>query len=111
MSLEDLQFHVLPFGSFLILPACWMLWHFRRVLSVRAILGVLVIGTCSGVALIAFLRNALLLPRLVPCLDCGLLNRWWYSDAITFLQGFGIGALLAAGTLSILARRRSGDAV
>jgi len=96
MSMEDfLQFRVLPLGSFLIPVTGIALWRLRGRVTRKAVFFIATMGIVGGAALVATLRALFLLPRLVACLDCGLLGRWWYSDAITFVQGFGAASTLA----------------
>ncbi|MDQ0038095.1 hypothetical protein J2W30_005882 [Variovorax boronicumulans] len=92
---DFLQFSVLPFGSFLIPVTAAVLWRLRKNLTGKVMFFVCMIGVLGGALVVAALRAFLLLPLHIGCLDCGLLNRWWYWDAITFVQGFGITSALA----------------
>jgi hypothetical protein len=71
------------------------MWRLRHRRSRLATLSIAISGLAGDFALVVTLRAMHRLPLLVPCFDCGLLSEWWYSDAITFVQGFGIMAGLA----------------
>jgi len=96
MSIEDfLLFGVLPFGTLLIPVTAVVLWRLRKRITWAAVFFIAAAGIVGGAALVATLRAFLLLPRFWACLDCGLLSWRWYSDAITFAQGFGVTSALA----------------
>ena len=70
----------------------------------RVLLGTIAVLAIVGIMLVLLLRATHGLPWFVPCLECGALGQWWYSDAVTFLQGCGLGTVAAASL--VWARRR-----
>lgn len=95
-SIQDfLLFGVLPFGTLLIPVTFVMLWRFRKRTTWAAVFSIAAAGIAGGAALVATLRAFFLLPRFGACLECGIQSWRWYSDAITFAQGFGVTAALA----------------
>jgi hypothetical protein len=103
---EILQFRILPFGSFLIPVTGVALWCLRKRMTWQAIFFVTTMGIAGGATLVGALRALFLLPLRFGCLDCGLLSAWWYSDAITFVQGFGVTSALALLTHWLALRSR-----
>ncbi len=104
MSSFDFQFEVLPYASLLVPLVLGCLVVYRKRLSARTIGAVIVSGLLGGIMLVLLLRATHGLPWFVPCLECGALGQWWYSDAVTFLQGCGLGTVAAASL--VWARRR-----
>lgn len=92
---DFVQFGVLPFGSFLIPVTAAAFWWLRKNLTWKVMLFVCMMGVLGGALVVVALRAFLLLPLHIGCLDCGLLNKWWYWDILTFIQGFGITSALA----------------
>jgi hypothetical protein len=72
-----------------------MLWRFRKRTTWAAVFSIAAAGIVGGAVLVATLRAFFLLPRFGACLECGIQSWRWYSDAITFAQGFGVTAALA----------------
>ncbi len=95
MSSFDFQHEVLPYGSVFVPLVFGGLVFYRRLLSKRAGGAILGCGLLGGALLVGVLRASHRLPWFVPCLDCGALGQWWYSDTVTFLQGCGIGSAVA----------------
>ena len=96
MSMQDFHlFGVLPFGTLLIPVTAFILWRLRKRMTWAAFFFVAAAGIAGGAALVATLRALFLLPRFGACFDCGLMSWRWYSDAITFAQGFGVTSALA----------------
>jgi hypothetical protein len=103
--LETLQHQILPFGSALALFVVgWAAWQFRKPGGIRQIVRVFVAGTVAASILVAAMHVLRRLPWLFACLDC-LAQYWWFSYALTFIQGFGFFSGLAVLMLPLYSRR------
>ena len=88
ISLDDVQFKLLPFGSLLLLAVLALLWFYRRQLQRRGLATILLSGVAGGGLLVALLYGLRLIPWVISCLDC-FASSPWYSLILTFLQGWG----------------------
>jgi len=106
--MDTLQFRVLPFGSLVALVViAWLVLQIRKGRGMGDAAWSSCFGIVGGALLVAALVFIRRLPYAEACLNCGFQDRAWYSYALTFSQGFGVAAALAAVVRAFSAAERS----